>query len=230
MQINHPHITRVTDDAAIYHALLELNGKCLVELGCGTAVHARALANAGHTRTVIAYEVDHIQHARNLRAARPTNLEFRYGGAETIDRDGTSVDIVFMFKSLHHVPATALDTALAEIDRVLKPGGYLYVSEPIFAGPFNDILCLFHHEEQVRAAAFAALERAVAAGRFLLAAEEFFLAPTHYRDFADFDQRVIKVTHTAHHLTADIYAQVAAQFAVHCDAQGARFDAPMRVD
>ena len=32
-----------------------------------------------------------------------------------------------------------------------------YISEPIFAGDFNDVLRLFHDEEQVRQYAFGAI-------------------------------------------------------------------------
>ncbi len=53
-----------------------------------------------------------------------------------------------------------MDAALAEIARVLVPGGWLYVSEPVFAGPFNELMRLFHDEQAVRAAALAALARA----------------------------------------------------------------------
>jgi 2-methylisocitrate lyase-like PEP mutase family enzyme len=67
-----------------------------------------------------------------------------------------------MFKSLHHVPVPLMDQALAEIRRVLKPGGLAYISEPVFAGEFNEVLRLFHDESIVRREAFSAIERAVA--------------------------------------------------------------------
>ena len=57
---------------------------------------------------------------------------------------------------------------MAEIHRVLKPDGLAYISEPVFAGEFNEIIRLFHDELAVREAAFAAVGRAVATGRFEL--------------------------------------------------------------
>lgn len=39
-----------------------------------------------------------------------------------------------------------MDQALAEVARVLRPGGYLYVSEPVYAGPLNEIVCLYNDE------------------------------------------------------------------------------------
>ena len=41
---------------------------------------------------------------------------------------------------------------------VLKPDGVAYISEPIYAGAFNDILKMFHDEREVRQAAEQGLE------------------------------------------------------------------------
>ena len=46
---------------------------------------------------------------------------------------------------------------LGEIARVLKPGGVAYLSEPVYAVRFNDILKLFHDERVVREADFDAV-------------------------------------------------------------------------
>ena len=48
-----------------------------------------------------------------------------------------------------------------EINRVLRPAGLLYVSEPVYAGGFNDIVRLFHDEKAQRTAAYRALIEAV---------------------------------------------------------------------
>jgi SAM-dependent methyltransferase len=59
-----------------------------------------------------------------------------------------------MFKSLHHVPPELMEPSMHEIRRVLKQGGLVYISEPVFAGDFNDILRLFHDEQKVNFAEF----------------------------------------------------------------------------
>lgn len=230
MQLLCEDIPRICADREIYESLLELDGRCLVEFGCGAAANTRLLASGGATREIIAFEVDERQHARNLAAPPLPNVSFRYGGAEAIDLPDASADVVFMFKSLHHVPRAELGRALGEIHRILKPRGYLYVSEPLFMGAFNDIIRLFHDEEAVRRAAFDALCVAVDAGLFEAVDEVFYRAPSSYRDFADFDARMIRVTHTAHRLTPAVYAEVERRFAAHCTADGARFENPMRVD
>ena len=230
MQLMQDKIERRCGDRELYEQLLSLDGKRVVELGCGAAVNTRVLASTGSDRQVLAFEVDRQQHALNLAAPPLANLSFRYGGAEAIDCADASIDVVMMFKSLHHVPLAAMPQALREIHRILTPGGQLYVCEPLFAGDFNEVLRLFHNEQGVREAAFAALQAAVEDGLFELAAEEFYLTPSSFRDFAEFEQRVIGVTHTAHRLTPALRAEVERRFSAYCGPQGARFQNPMRAD
>jgi len=114
---------------------------------------------------------------------------------------------------------------------VLVPGGLAYFSEPIYAGEFNAIMSLFHDERIVREAAFAALVRAVASARFALAAERFWRAKRRFAGFAEFDERLIRATHTEHRLSDATYAHVRERFLTHLAADGtATFDQPMRVD
>jgi len=201
-----------------------------IELGCGTARQTRALVRSGKFGAIRAYDVDTRQHALNLALTDLPDVSFNLGGAEAIAAGDASADAVFLFKSLHHVPADALDTAFAEMRRVLAPGGLLYISEPIFGGDYNDILRLFHDEQAVRQAAFDATVRAVDGGLFELVSQTFFLAPVRYRSFDEFERAVIGVTHTDHVLSAALHQQVRARFDAHMTADGVAFAAPFRVD
>ena len=230
MQLLSEDCTRVSGDRERLESLLELDGKRLVELGCGAAANTRMLAQGGPDREVIAFEVDERQHTSNLAAPPLPNLRFLYGGAESIDLPAASVDVVCMFKSLHHVPRPAMDQALREVARLLKPGGKAWISEPIFAGAFNDLLQLFHNEEQVRAAAFAAVARAVESGLLALEQQIFFNAPLHFPDFTAFERQVIGVTHTRHVLTPEVHAEVQRRFTAQAGPDGVRFAQPLRVD
>jgi len=230
MQLQHEHIDRVCAESEIWNELLTLNDADILELGCGAAELTRQIAASGIDCRVTAMEVDTIQHAKNLQVTDLPNVRFVSGGAEAIPTDDTSYDIVLMFKSLHHVPPVSMDAALDEIRRVLKPNSIAYISEPIFAGDFNDILRLFHNEDQVRKAAFAAVKRAVDDGKFHLVDEVFFLAPMHFSDFSIFEQKVIGVTHSNHQLSDDVYRQVQKAFAAKMTDDGAHFLQPMRVD
>lgn len=230
MQISIPNIDLICDEQEIYEQLLPLNQANILELGCGKADKTRAIAKAGKVASILALEVDAIQHANNLTATDAPNVCFELGCAEDIPAADASMDIVLMFKSLHHVPMDKMDQALAEIHRVLKPGGLAYISEPIYAGEFNDILRLFHDEKQVREAAFAAVERAVSSNMMSLVTQKFFNTPMHFDDFAQFEEKIIKVTHTNHTLPPELYDAVYAKFICQMTATGADFFMPIRVD
>lgn len=230
MQIDAPEKYQTATELEIIQQHLPIQDKLLLELGCGRAWMTRQLAERFHPRRIIATEVDRIQHARNLLIDDLPAVEFREGGAEAIDLEDNSVDLVLMLKSLHHVPLPLMARSLSEVARVLRPGGLAYLSEPVYAGEFNDILRLFHDEKQVREAAFEAIRNSVAKGELELVQQIFFNAPGHYRDFAEFDQRMIRVTHTEHRIDEALYGQIRDAFNRHMGEDGAHFLKPSRVD
>jgi SAM-dependent methyltransferase len=203
-----------------------------LELGCGTARQTRLLAAGGKFASILALEVDRIQHEKNLALDDLPSVRFALGGAQDIPAPDASVDAVFLFKSLHHVPIDLLGRAFMEMHRVLAPGGLVYISEPVFGGDYNEILRLFHDEETVREAAFEATRAAVEEGLFTLLSQTFFRAKLKYKSFADFEQKVIQVTHTEHRLSSALHEEVRTKFEAHlqADGSGARFLAPFRVD
>ncbi|MCL4470708.1 MAG: class I SAM-dependent methyltransferase [Gammaproteobacteria bacterium] len=230
MKIADPVATRVCDEREVYETILPLQGAHILELGCGKADKTRAIAQGGKVAAITALEVDQIQHAKNLQIGDLPNVTFRAGGAEAIPAPDGQFDIVLMFKSMHHVPLDKMDQALGEIRRVLKPGGVAYISEPVFAGDFNEILRLFNDEQRVREAAFAAVQRAVSEGLFELVEEKFFSTPSHFDGFEQFEQQILQVTHTNHQLSPELYREVKEKFMVHVQPQGADFQMPIRVD
>mgnify|MGYP003648182667 FL=1 len=223
-------IARVVDESVVIAELLDLDGKQILELGCGRAQHTRAIAEAGHGRTMLALEVDERQHALNLQIEDLSNVTFALGGAEQIPAADQSFDAVFLFKSLHHVPVELMQPAMAEIARVLRPGGHAYVSEPLFRGSFNECLRLFHDESYVRGQAFEAITSAVAAGQLQSVSQTFFLAPVRFASFEEFAQLVIAATHSNHQLSPELFEQVRQRFASYAGPTGVQFEQPIRVD
>jgi len=230
MKIAETNIARICPEREIWNELLQLDGMRILELGCGKAEITRILASEGPGRSVAALEVDSIQHHRHLEIDDLPNVEFVMAGAEDVPFPDESFDVAFMFKSLHHVPLELMDQALQEIRRVLKPGGLAYISEPVFAGDFNEVLRMFHDEEKVRHAAFEAVKRAVDGNVLGLEKEVFFHSPMHFDDFADFEEKILKVTHTNHELSDELYQNVKAKFESHMAPDGANFLMPIRID
>jgi ubiquinone/menaquinone biosynthesis C-methylase UbiE len=230
MQINAAEKYQVATELEIIQQHLPVQDKRLLELGCGRAWMTRQLAERFHPRQIIATEVDAIQHAKNLLIDDLPSVSFHAGGAEAIDLEDNSVDVVLMLKSLHHVSLPLMGRALSEIARVLRPGGLAYISEPVYAGEFNDILRLFHDEKTVREAAFEAIRNSVEQGELTLLQQIFFNAPGHYQDFGEFDQRMIRVTHTQHRIDDALYGRIRDAFDHHMGEDGAHFLKPSRVD
>jgi ubiquinone/menaquinone biosynthesis C-methylase UbiE len=228
MLIADPEIRLVVNEGEVLDQLLQLQGATVLELGCGKAEKTRIVAQ--RAAAVLALEVDQKQLAKNLAVTDLPNVRFAHGGAEEIPAPDANFDIVLMFKSLHHVPAGLMDRAFTEIRRVLKPGGVAYISEPVYAGEFNEILRLFHDEKAVREAAFAAEKRAISSGQLILAQQKFFLQPMHFANFAQFEEQVLKVTHTEHRLSDETHEEVRSRFNSHMAADGATFQMPIRVD
>jgi len=230
MQLNDPDACRTATELEIMEQLFPIRGMRVLELGCGRAWMTRRMSELFQPQELIATEVDRIQHQKNLQIDDLPGVRFIYGGAEQIDLPDNSLDRALMLKSLHHVPGELMGDALQEIARVLKPGGLAYISEPVYQGDFNDILRLFHDEKEVRELAFDAIRLAVQGGTLELAEEVFFNSPGHYRDFAEFDQQIMQVTHTQHQIDPDLYQRIKSAFERHLTADGAHFLKPSRVD
>ena len=228
MHISDPQGRLVTNEGVILDELLHLEGATILELGCGKAEKTRFVAEKAVS--VLALEVDETQLAKNLAITDLPNVRFAHGGAEKIPAADSNFDIVLMFKSLHHVPGELMDSVFSEIRRVLKPGGVAYISEPVYAGDFNEVLKFFHDEKAVREAAFAAEKQAVSSGRLALVSQKFFLQPMHFANFLQFEEQVIKVTHTEHRLSAETLEKVRSKFYEYMTQEGATFQTPIRVD
>lgn len=218
----------IRNELQVLSALVPLEGQRIIELGCGNARLARQLLHAYPASQVTGLEVDVRQHAKNL-ADPQEHLSFVAAGAQDVPFPDASFDLALMLKSLHHVPLPLLDQALSEVARVLRPGGHLYVSEPVYDGPLNEIVRLFNDEGVVRAAAQAAVDRALAQGPWQQVAERRFDMPVHYADFNEFEQRMMRPTYADHALTDELIQRVAVAFAPHCGPEGADFVRPMHV-
>lgn len=218
----------VDDELDVLAALVPIAGRDIVELGCGAAKLARALLERHPDTRVTGLEVDERQHAKNL-ASPQAGLQFVAAGAQSIPVADASFDVALMLKSLHHVPMPLLAQALTEVARVLRPRGYLYVSEPVYVGLLNEMIRLFNDEGVVRAAAQAAVDAALSIGMWEQVAERFFEMPVGFKDFADFEQRMMRPTFADHRIDDAKLAEVNVAFTPHMKADGAHFTRPMHV-
>ena len=91
------------------------------------------------------------------------------------------------------MPIPRQGPALAEAARVLKPGGLLYIQEPIAAGAYFELMRPVEDETEVRAKAYEALQAAARNGALEAALEFLYEAPVRHDSFADMTRSVIAV-------------------------------------
>jgi hypothetical protein len=132
------------------------------------------------------------------RAQDPDAPADRYveAGGEALPLPDRSFDAVVFFNSLHHVPEEQMDAALAEAARVLRPDGLLYVQEPVADGEFFELGRPVEDETGVRAAAQAALGRALAGGALTEVARRDLVLTLRLEDFAAWRRMMTSVDPT----------------------------------
>ncbi len=173
-----------TTDFEVLDRLVSVSGLRLLDIGCGAGRLTHELAKRGANVTGI--EPDPIQAAKNREAEPVAGVTFVEGRAQELAAGDGSMDGVFFKYSLHHVPEAHMDKALGEAIRVLKPdSGFLYVIEPVMAGPYAELSRLFHDETGVRISAYRALSRTVAP-RFGKQREIHYTDWIEYADFEAF--------------------------------------------
>ena len=95
--------------------------------------------------------------------------------------------------------------------------------------PFNEVIRVFNDEGVVRAAAQAALNEALQAGIWEQVAERHFETSVRFKNFDDFEQRMMRPTFADHRIDDAKLATARAAFAPHCGDEGAYFTRPMHV-
>jgi SAM-dependent methyltransferase len=126
--------TRDTDSLGIDRALRDLlgpgSGICL-EIGCGTGVHAALVRSLGWTPLGVDLSAGMLRHAR-------PRLSIARADAERLPiRDGS---VPAALTVMAHTDMSAYPAVLAEVARVLQPGGlFVHVGvHPCFCGGFAD--------------------------------------------------------------------------------------------
>lgn len=112
-------------------------GKRILEYGCGMGSHAVPLAERGADVCGIDISPNAIERARAAAAGvTGGRTEFRVEDAENLDFDDASFDVVCGTGIIHHLDITR---AMAEVRRVLRPGGRAVFYEPIAHNPLVNV-------------------------------------------------------------------------------------------
>lgn len=228
MKLIQEKITQSLDEHYLIETL-NLNNKILLELGCGTALMSQKIAQTGFNRKLYACEVDIIQHEKNLQKQNK-DIEFLLCSAQNLPFEEESIDMVFMFKSFHHVPKLHMKKALKEIKRVLKKNALVYISEPLFYGKQNELISIFHNEEKVRIDAFEAIKNSVEKEEFKLFREIFFNTEVNYESFEDFKNKQMNLSYNNDDIKKETIQKVKYKYEEYSKEGLASFLKPFRVD
>ncbi len=207
---------------------LDVKNQFVVDAGCGAMGLSRALAKRG--ASVLAIDPDPVQAQINEQADVVANVGFARSGAEAIPVESGSVDGVFFSYSLHHVPSELFPAVFAEIARVLKPDGFIYVMEPVAAGELNEVMQMFHDERAVRKAAQRALDT-LAIPQFAQIKEMTYEIPISYDSWEDFESQYVSSSYNTQSYTAEDVQNdaVKSRFLKLAEAKDYQFKSPVKV-
>ena len=107
-----------------------VEGGHVLEVGCGRGIGVVTILDRFGARQVDAFDLDPDMVTlarRRLASYEPGRVRFWVGDATAIEAADETYDAVFDFGIIHHVPHWR--TAVAEIRRVLRPGGRFFFEE-----------------------------------------------------------------------------------------------------
>ena len=120
---------------AFFDMLPDVRGLSGLDIGCGEGHNTRLLASRGARVTAVDISDVFIGHAKEKEAREPLNIDYRVASAVVLPFSDAAFDFAAAFMSLMDIPET--ERVLAEVYRLVKPGGFLQFSieHPCFATP-----------------------------------------------------------------------------------------------
>lgn len=128
-----------------------MQGGLAIEVGCGRGIGAEIILDRFGADAVHGFDLDPrmVAQARARLAPRGDRAGFWVGDATDIPVADATYDAVFDFGIIHHVPDWR--RALAEVRRILKPGGRFYAEEVLRRFILNPVVRrLLEHPEHDR--------------------------------------------------------------------------------
>ncbi len=216
-------------NGAVLREFVTLKDARVLDIGAGAGALTRYMTKHGAHVTGLEYGRAQLEKAR---ATKPVADE-RYieGVGQDLPFADAEFDIAVYFNALHHVPVQHMAAALREAARVIKPGGTLYVAEPLASGTGFELHAPIDDETAVRDAAYEALKDTRSHG-LTETSETFYDTAYHYADFAAFKEECIRIDPARRARFQKLADELRQRFETLGvpEERGIRFDQPMRVN
>ena len=209
---------------------LDMAGRQLADIGCGSGSLSHALARKG--AGVIGVDISEAALRQAKIGASDDGTSFVAALGQALPLLSQSLDIVIYFNALHHVPVADMELALGEVARVLRPGGQLYVAEPLAEGPHFSLVRAIEDETEVRAAAYEALKSLRVRSGWSELSETLYTASVAYPSFAAFCDHLLAVDDSRRATIEALRASLSERFTAlgRQGDKGWLFDQPMRTN
>jgi ubiquinone/menaquinone biosynthesis C-methylase UbiE len=179
------------NDAALTQRFVAAVGpepRIVLDVACGPGILTAALAP--HAREVVAFDItpEMLNRARQrCAAAGLANVSFREGSAADLPFADASFDTVVTRLSLHHFPQPG--RAIAEMARVLRPGGLLVVADVVSSedaeqSALHNALEVLRDPSHVRMLPGSEFEALIARAGLTIAATSEWDQPRAFEDWA----------------------------------------------
>ena len=110
--------------ASGFYNLVADKDASILDVGCGTGRVLVEWSSQGFSR-LYGVEPD-----AELTRKIPNGIHVATAAAQKLPFETGMFDVVFVYGVLHHIPMAGWPLAFAEMDRVLKPNGLLFILEP----------------------------------------------------------------------------------------------------
>jgi len=156
-----------------FYLLGDIRGKTVLDLGCGSGESLCVLVHRGARAIGIDISPELIELARRRLREGRVDADVRVGSAYDTELPDGSVDVVFCMSLIHHLD---IPRVRDEMRRVLRPGGFVVLKEPIrFSKAYDRLRSWLPAQEDI-----SEYEHPLTREEFRTVQEEFTVEATRY--------------------------------------------------